>query len=333
MKFNVKKSIVAMVALGISGAASAYYLPNTHHLAQNKFFFGAEGLYLQPGAHDLNYATTLSTDGKTTKVHSLDPDYEFGFSLWAGYHLINHNDITVNWTHLFEADDSETLHTPSSVRWQNEGVGFDNVKGKAQFDFDNIYGVYGHTFYAHHWSLRLGAGVQYVDLSQDLKVSGNGTGSNEDPISFNNKSESSFDGVGPRVEMDVLYPMRNGFGLTGHLATAMLIGKQESDLNLEQTQSNVVSKAEIDTSKPERVVPMVGAKAGINWTHNFGSTGPEGAFTMGPILTIEAGWQAESYIDAIDQFGRDNSIQDHPLNHKTTSFTLQGPYLGFQLNL
>ena len=107
LKMKLTKTTIAIAVLGLSGVASAaMYAPPpagpTWHIG---FEFGG----YEATNEDLWFAETTTgapTPGALTGTHHyVDPDYEFGFSIDAGYHFDGTNDVTVGWT-WFEDDDA-----------------------------------------------------------------------------------------------------------------------------------------------------------------------------------------------------------------------------------
>jgi hypothetical protein len=209
--------------------------------------------------------------------------------------------------------------------------------------------------------LRMFAGLRFAEVTSDMAntYSANhvhsavGTKPPEttttDTVLVENYN-SKFTGIGPRVGVDSVYHIGNCFGIVAHAAVALLVGEVESDSNgsfnsvrtttggapdvtvnltdLDGDGSLTVIGT-LDSNDSSRVVPVLDAKLGLNYSH---------AFENESILTIEGGYQATQYIDAVDRLdgsasGVSASPQAGPVaasvqsSRTTSSVGFNGPYL------
>lgn len=118
--------------------------------------------------------------------------------------------------------------------------------------------------------------------------------------------DSRFQGLGPLVGVKTSYNVWKCFGVTGLIDTAMLVGKVDSStsswqrLNIIDNNTNASVFPEVfptnifeDTSDNVwRVVPVIDAKLGVNYSYIFGNKST---------LTLAAGYQTSYYFDAIDK--------------------------------
>jgi hypothetical protein len=170
--------------------------------------------------------------------------------------------------------------------------------------------------------------------------------------------ESQFEGVGPRIGIDLNYNFCGGFGLVGSVSTALLVGDVDNTsfqntvasgsvdfdgLSLVRIQlpevSNVMGfnatvndpnfskEVSIDFKHPEetRVVANIDAKLGLGYTYQFCNCSRSR-------LTVEAGYQVSHYFNAIDRLTI-GDIFDTGLSDQRSAenISFDGPYVSVQV--
>lgn len=153
---------------------------------------------------------------------------------------------------------------------------------------------------------------------------------------------SKFTGLGPRVGVNSVYHLNDCFGVVAHAAFGLLAGQTETNTNSTDTRTQFVefltpppddfpfspeddtfiTTNSLNSSDSTRVVPVIDAKLGLNYSH---------AFDSDSVLTIEAGYQVTQYIDAVDKLTTETFDDDTGLttqiNRTTSSVGFSGPYL------
>jgi hypothetical protein len=351
MKAFFKKTAISMIVFGMAGSTFAA-MPSTVNTsgssAMKGWFIGGDALWLQPRNDDLDFVTVFpntSTGAVSTKA--ISPDYDWGFRLFGGIKFGDNNDVTAGWTR-FHTDDSSSISDPagsipsilgfSQPRWFPSDQ-WKNIHADVNFDLDDVWLVMGHTInFNNPWSVRFAGGLEYAKLDSDLETNAtlgytNSAGLYQD---YGYENTLDFKGIGPRVEGNATYHLPYNFALFMDANAALLIGKRDIALNGENPTDGVYFLNSIDYSTRHIVVPHLGMRIGANWSYYFGQAGGEGTCN---VVTVEAGWQADTYINAIERNDGSNSgilristlqpSSDYPTSTtKDTSYSNQGFFLG-----
>ena len=193
-----KKTAIAALVLGFSGAASAaMYTPApapacaagnvTIPCEKNAWDLAIDALYMRPEG-----ATILATAGAPRA------DYGWGFRLEGSYHFGTGNDVDLNWSHIKRTKDFSVASTAYSYEAKLDMV---------NFEFGQMVN------FGENVSTRFHGGVQYLSLNDDSTTSAVAT-------------DRHTTGFGPRVGMMSKYDFGNGFGVYGDVAAAVLLGKR-----------------------------------------------------------------------------------------------------------
>jgi hypothetical protein len=339
-----------------------------------------EGLYLQPTNSDLDYATVASTTASgfvvtnNTNVQTVDPDYNFGFRVGLGYTFEDSgNDVQLAWTHFSHTDNDNPSFGPNDVLTTRLGVPFASdeprlseyldVSSQVETKLDSVdLDVGQYIDVGTRLRMRLFAGLRFAEVSSDLSsdynlnIASDGFAKEDNSyyvnVDYQEKFDSKFTGIGPRVGVDSVYHIGNCFGVVAHAALALLVGQTESstsytvgidanipggdpDFDFDFLDNGVALSANVNSDDVSRVVPVLDAKLGLNYTHVFDNESQ---------LTIEGGYQATQYIDAIDRLDAslDTSLIEEvdydglgsnalaipvPATRTTSSVGFNGPYL------
>ena len=284
---SLKKTALAVLALGISGAASAaMYAPApapvctpgnvTVPCETSAWDLGIEALYLQPlGTANGSYYNMMTNAAGATTYYSNDSDWDWGWRLEGSYHFGTGSDFTVNWSH-FETDGYVGPWATAVV----------NVSADFYFDskFDQFNMEFGqHVDFGEHVNTRFHGGLQYAKIRNNASWAA----WNVAVPAVNTATlatYSSFEGWGPRVGADTSYDFGNGFSIFANSAAALLVG--DSDWNV---MANAVGvPATSGYASHRQVVPELEAKLGVKYTH---------AMAQGD-LTFDLGYQVMNYFNA-----------------------------------
>ena len=357
MKSFFKRSAISVVVLGMAGSVYAAAAPNTYNANTwapqfSGAFIGVEGLDLRPMNGDLDYVTVNPANTSVPGTYSnnaINTSYDWSWRVFGGLKFTENDDLTVSWMQMRTSDNDSVAPVGTALngagfstpRWLFNGP-WTSVNGHVTFDLDDVYAVWGHTInFNNPWSVRFAGGLEYAKLSSDLTVtadSGNPAGLGV--VGF--KSENETKGFGPRVEMDLTYHLPYGFALFGNANGALLVSKRDISLNVTNTEQTVISFANSDYSDRHVVIPKFGMKLGASYTYVWGAVGAEGIPCRTTSLTVDAGWQVESYIHAIerpeDSFeaitpGLATNVVSSSgfASTKTSNFSDQGLFIGVKL--
>ena len=322
---------IAASSLLIAFAAQAGKGANYHkHDDGKKFTLTGGATYLQAPTNSTDYVSIVSEDAAanvSSKVHDLDPEFNWGYFLGFGYMISDNYDVQATWQQLnaTSSDSTSAVGAVPGVRGFNPANGAfvtlnpgdtlsahtsETVKYQA---FDANLGIY-HQF-TESLSSRIFAGLRYAKIDSDIDntyatdTTAAGT--------FTENFDSSFSGVGPTAGMDLEYEIWDTIAIVGGFSAAFLVGDLESknsvfeDFGLPNNSNKTTSNT--------RIIPALsgklGAKYEIPYSMNDWSFG------------VEAGYKVDYYFNAVDQLLTPASTGT--LDHRTTDLGMMGPYLNF----
>ncbi len=314
MKSLFKRTAISVIVLGMAGSSYAAISASNNNTWSSPrmkgWFIGIDALDLQPRNDDLDFVTVFpNTSTGAVNTKAISPDYDWGFRLFGGIKFGDNDDITAGWTRFHTNDSSSIADPMSSIpgifgaslpRWLDV-QDWHNINAKVNFDLDDVWLVMGHTInFNNPWSVRFAGGFEYAKLDSDMQVQATITSASGDSPSFIFGYDNTLDlkGIGPRVEGNVVYHLPNNFALFMDANAALLISKRDIALNGENPAGANSFLDSATFSTRHIVVPHLGMRIGANWSYYFGQAGGEGTCN---VVTIEAGWQADTYIDAIER--------------------------------
>lgn len=135
---------------------------------------------------------------------------------------------------------------------------------------------------------------------------------------------SHFQGVGPQFGFDANYHVANHFGLVGHVATSLYVGRLEQDQSIiadpvPQVPGNEMQLT-VNHDRDPRVVPALTSSLGIDFTHAVNNA----------MLNIELGYQFDEFFDVISS-ARTSSQGN--FSNIASSIGFDGPYLRLSLKV
>lgn len=307
---NMKKTAVAVLAFGSSVAFAGTMGPVctpgnvTVPCESQAWDVGIQALYMNVYLNDgfVFPLATSSTSGATTTTtfHDAGPDWGWGFKLEGSYHFNTGNDLTVNWYHLNDNENTTSLNAPLNFESASLHYSVD-----PRWDAVNVE-MGQHADFGMFKDIRFHGGLQYarVEIANTLR------GFNGTAQVVNGNINSKFSGVGPRVGADYSYNFGNGMAIYANGAAALLVG--DTDFDGRVTTSVTTPSTEIVSASKTSVVPELEAKIGGKYTY---------AMAQGD-LTLDAGWMVANYFNAI------NGVSTNGVD--SSDFAVQGPYLGLK---
>lgn len=270
MEISLKKTTAAVIALGLSGLASASgYAPACTKYdvsipcQVSGWDLGFEALVAEPMNQELFYQ---SVSGSPTVRHQIDPKFKFGFRLEGSYHFGHGNDATLNWTR-FDQDYTGAIASTLTGLDARTSFKYDLVNLELAQRFD----------VGPRFDLRTYFGPSFMRVDQFI----DSTTSTSSPVSFT-RSASKFHGGGFRGGFDGLYQLTSGFSLAMHGSSGLLVGDVESR-NFTVSTTGVVAGPTVTTNIDTRtVVPFGEAKMGLNYAtgSSWGNVSLEGGYFL-----------------------------------------------------
>lgn len=353
MKSFFKRSAISMAILGMTGSVYANVLIQNQPCWSPQItgaFIGIEGLDLRPMNGDLDYVTLFpAAPGDTFSTKKITNSYDWSWRVYGGINFTENDDISASWTQLHSSDTNSETPTITSAsifggislpRWADVEP-WENVNGRVTFNYNDAYLVWGHTVnFNNPWSLRFAGGLEYATIKSNLSVIENAPSFAVETVGF--ESNSHLTSFGPRIEMDATYHLAYGIALFADANAALLIGKRSVSLDpINFNDTDITDDLPIfDYDTHHVVVPKAGARLGASYSYTWGQVGAEGVVCGSTVLTVDLGWQVETYIHAIERPGRvletetaaalqgsDNNFH----STKTSNFGDSGFFIGIQL--
>ncbi len=360
-----RKSLATLFLLGMGLGSTLIYANNSSSTYNNDldlrlsvpalqsgFEISAAFLVLRPMANNLNYViynrAGLPIQSPSWDEQELDPRYTPAFSVGLGYMTASGRDVQLNWTHL-NSDTSASIAAPDGYFVGPDyeigppAIPIRTASSTANFKDDVINLDFGqYLAFGCHVVMRFFGGLSTVFLREDVNTTYAGnviTGLYQGPFSTNQDVTSNFKGIGPRLGINGNYIIGHGFGILGEGAIAALIGSSHSNTSYISSSQQLIAEFGQSTNyqtiadeNTTQVIPALDGKLGINYQHVFSNKN---------LLTVEAGYQAAIYINAINQYLPGSLVPGQSLDsggiyvatmdHTQSNFSMQGPFLKLSL--
>lgn len=330
---NLKKTAVAVLALGSSavfaGTMGPVCTPGnvTVPCETTAWDFGVYALYLQPAGADRDseyHLNALNAQGATIAqvdaTHDADLDWDWGFKLEGSYHFSTGNDLNLNWSHLKVSGDRDdgasTLTYTVEPNDLTDPHGSLSADWSSELKWDAVNFEFGqHVDFGEFKDIRFHAGLQYAHVDHDVDSVGHlalGTTSTA-AVAYALDGDGTFNALGPRVGMDMIYNFNNGFAIHGNGAAAILAGHTTYNATAVVGPTSATLLTLHDSKSA--IVPEFDVKLGATYTY---------AMAQGE-LSLDAGWMFVDYI--MNNHFNDQTVAFGSADH---SFGLQGPYAGLK---
>lgn len=315
------------------------------------FILGIGAGYWQVGHNQQDYAirdpqpeTQVFVPSMRSTLSRVQSDYSFAGLFRLGYMLRNTPyDIMFNYDQTQSSTISKTtvptpsldLPPPNGTIWpilsiptfavQGIRIFANHAQANLKFNYTTANLEVGQSINAGSlvW-LRAFEGLQYAHINSDLHVTYNNL-LNFTGIVFpeeNVVQESHFNGLGPRVGLDMALPVRN-FALVSQLAGGFLYGSLNSTLRDAVSRGTLgvvtVPPVTLGTgiNSGRQFSPLLDLKVGLSYGFNFlGSTR----------WTLDIGYMATHYFNAVTTF-RHATNNAAIFVKQVDDITINGPYL------
>lgn len=351
------KSSAILSAIGLALGSAAIYANTTASSnnflnvsipdLQPGFEFSITALALRPGASNLNYVIYnkgLPLQSPSWTEKEIAPGFGAAFQLGARYIFPEGKDVSLDWTHLNSSSFSSTVAPNTNFFLGPDyeigptGIPIRNATGNAQFKYDVINLDAGQFVdFGKHVEMRVFVGLSNTYLREQVNATytGNTTGLYKGPFSTRQEVTANFTGIGPRLGIEASYLTDKGFGFVGKAAASALIGSSyaktayiSSAQQLKVVNGQNTNYQTIQDNNITQVIPGFDAKLGLIYKHGFSNC---------TILTLEGGYQAAVYINAINQYLPASLVAGQPLetgsifvatmSHTQSNYSVQGPYV------
>lgn len=310
---GIKHSILVMLIVGSTSAFAGSMGPVctsgevTIPCVGNDWDIGLYALYLQPSYNgspitndgtlkNFNYFGSVDSDNETF-LHDRVMGWQWGFKLEAAYRFNSGNDANINWYHWQDTTKERRIRDDGFEEFVNITL----LQPKVKADFNAVNVEFGQSVNLDQFkTMRLQAGMQYAQLTREETIISTNTSTLEDgslgiePLPIRHFIDG-FNGVGPRVGVDLAYSWIQGLGFYANGAVGILIGKSKYYINEFERQSRASFTA---------IIPELEAKAGATFTY---------AMIPGDIK-LNLGYMVVNYFRP----------------YKGVDFGLQGPYVGLK---
>ncbi len=332
------KKITMLILVMSSQTAFAYDYKQTTCLPGNlttpcnssAWHINAEALYFQPslGGNGLGYSSfsnygydffgnLIEVNGAPNFLSNVEPEWDWGYKLEAGYEFNTGNDVVINWYHLRNST-RDLLPQGTLFAGSAPGLYAGNIKLTNDWDAVNLeFGQYIN--FIDMKMLRLHAGLTYADIrttfTNNPRLYPTGT-----PI-FQTTDNITYSGVGPRVGGDLFYDIGgSGFGVYAKAAVSLLVGTAEQSVTGYQDLGafNLYSTGNYRQSNNGVVVPELEGKLGLKYDYRM----------MRSTLGIDLGYNWISYINPLVSQVGSGVVSSAISNSTTTNFDLNGVSLG-----
>jgi len=283
--------------------------------APGGLYFGVTGIYGEPNETGLGLATDSWSFGSplnfTSENRPVSTSRQWDYKFTLGFDFPdNSNNIEINYLSVNNSAPAFNTYSSAAVFASylfpnfvlpDPGSSFVS-DAHLKYTIDQADISVGHYFGNERGPLRLHPfmGLRYANIEHSLTFAAPGY------------ANSQFDGVGPLFGIDAHYGNWNGFGLVGHLDTALLIGSINSS-----TWLGLGGSFNFESGKTDRVVGSMTGKLGLDFTW---------VMQNNSLLTAEAGYQINEYFDSSDVV-HGNTFTRAVTDIQTDNVSYNGPYL------
>lgn len=275
---------------------------------------GITALYFQPGTASYLLNPYLNVPLGST-LHNVKSPWDWGFIVEGSYHFNTGNDLNLNWLH-FSVDNSDRFARffPGSTETGPGNLRTTSLRTDTSLDAVNLeFAQTAH--FALDTTIRFHGGMQYANAQVKRYVQEFEQIDVFPEFNFQTTTVTTkFQGVGPRVGVDLSHNLNDGFKVFAQGAMAILSGKGRTKLS-GSNQSGPFGVPFGANAKLNSLVPELDARLGASYDWN----------TNGGLVSLTAGWLFQHYFDMLllppgEALNVEKSITSHNL-------FLNGPYI------
>ncbi|KTD18001.1 Lpg1974 family pore-forming outer membrane protein [Legionella jordanis] len=283
------------------------------------FYIAGTALYVKPSETGLGMVTDswqyAAPGGVRSVSKPFDPEHEWEGAVRVGYDFpMSANNIEASYLRL--ENDTHAINDTSDSPISFGSYFFPNVlfplppgstfvsDAHLKYELDQVDVKVGRMYrdMSGSYSIHPSVGVRYISLDHKLTFIAPGSVTSE------------YDGAGPLFSLDGRYDLRWGVGLVGYFDYGLIVGQVNSNSHV--TLSGVDSS--FTSPKRDRIVNSITGKIGLDYNYVFANASR---------LTLEAGYQVNEYINAMDVIRGEILPAQKMVGLETTSFGFRGPYI------
>jgi len=272
---------------------------------------GISALYLQHNSESDLLNPVLS--GESGQSNIINPPWKWGFLLEGSYHFNTGNDININWLHF------DPRYSQSAVQFfPNAAIPRTNTTNftfKTTFDAIN-FELAQMSHFGKKTNIRFYGGAQYAyaKINREIYNFELNEFQTTNTLFQQTNLSTKFQGIGPRIGLDMSYNVMGGFSVFGQGAIALLAGEGKARLS----GSNLSGSSFFPFySYAERrgLVPELDARLGASYEWN----------THRGNFSLTTGWMFQHYFDMFLLPTGENSNPATAITQH--NFSLDGPFI------
>jgi hypothetical protein len=280
----------------------------------------AEAVYLRPSRSNLDFVImdpNADTDPQGS-LEGIEPGYAWGGRFGLSYGFGSGTDIGAQFMWI-KTSESESAVRPTGGRLWGTWVHPDSTLGdaatsaRASYDFEHYVvdlGVGQELDIGKRFGLRIGAGLRYANMAQDLDIT-----YREDPAGrwADITHKNDFSGWGGRVGLGLDWRVGWGFNIFSSIAGSVLVG--DFDLKLTEVDNGTTIVGSVDDTIHTRVVPVIETQVGIGYEYRLGNDWTIGA---------QAGYEWQNWFNMVTVKRFTDDVDDQNMYTDTTDIGLDG---------
>jgi len=322
----MKKQIIALglllITAALPGAAGADSWCWDACRWNGSWEMGAEALYWKNCSCDWEYGLLRDSEGQTTAVGLLNPDYDWGFRVLGGYYSCDScNFLTLDWVY-WRSTNTITRTAPAGQTIVDANLSITTGKFKIRSHYNRVNlrgGIYLYrgcdiNFYTY-------AGVRWVDIEEKRQIDGFATQQTGQPVLAASRTKADFWGVGLEVGVGASYYLGCNFYLNGNIGGSTALGERRF-LSRLTDQATIHNSETINYPTRTIVVPGVDLRLGVSYKYDCS------CFS----ITGEIGYEHTTYFNAMifRQAGNVGSITPLP-EFVCSNWGVGGPFASLRV--
>lgn len=261
---------------------------------------GAEGLYYRPNLGAYSYAGTINLApglDNINRQNALDLDQAWGYRIEGSFFFGNSSDVKLYWSQL---DDTTKQNVTNDFGGTTNQLNTITTK----VDWDDVVFELGQRFRFDKTTVRFNGGLEYSEIKVNQNIYDVISPAATATLAFQYK----YEGIGPRIGLDVFYNVVGGFNLYSKGALAVLVGNTNVVDNVNYSPPSVANPTSSSGKKNHYTVPVFNIDLGANYEFDL---------EYG-LMTVQGGWRFIEYSTPLSSY------------NSSSNFSLQGPYLGLK---